>query len=104
MKLLTVKDVAEMLQINERTVYDRAKDLGGFFPAGIKTLRFDEADLHDILERSKKGALALQVPVSGSALLRKGVRNAQGIGFSGSGSQKARQGEKTASRFNSGRI
>jgi Helix-turn-helix domain len=38
--LLTVSDVAKFLQISERTVYDRARELGGFFPVGIRVLRF----------------------------------------------------------------
>ncbi len=39
-QLLTPSDVAELLQISVRTVYDHARRLGGFYPAGIKVLRF----------------------------------------------------------------
>jgi excisionase family DNA binding protein len=38
--LLTVRQVAELLQISERSVRRHAARLGGVFPAGIRTLRF----------------------------------------------------------------
>ena len=48
--LLTVKDVAGLLQIKERTVYDNRKALGGFYPAGIKVLRFRAEVIYGIME------------------------------------------------------
>ncbi|MCP4624842.1 MAG: helix-turn-helix domain-containing protein [bacterium] len=38
--LLTPKQVAELLSLSVRTVYDHSIRLGGFYPAGIKALRF----------------------------------------------------------------
>ncbi len=38
--LLTPRQVAELLQVSERSVRRHAARLGGFFPAGFRTLRF----------------------------------------------------------------
>jgi hypothetical protein len=48
--LLTPKQVAELLQISIRTVYDNADRLGGFYPAGIRVLRFKPEIIHNIME------------------------------------------------------
>jgi hypothetical protein len=37
---MTPEDVANVLKISVKTVYAQSKKLGGFFPAGIKVLRF----------------------------------------------------------------
>jgi len=38
--LLTPKDVAELLQISEKTVYKHRRKFCGFNPAGLGVLRF----------------------------------------------------------------
>lgn len=54
--LLTPQQVAELLNISVRTVYDNAHKLGGFYPAGIMALRFREDELIERLERSRNKA------------------------------------------------
>ena len=39
-RLLSVKDVAELLNMSPRMVYEHKRELGGFYPAGIRILRF----------------------------------------------------------------
>lgn len=77
--LLTPNDVANLLQISIRTVYDRARDLGGFYPAGIGVLRFSPKVLNDLMERSSKGTLAISLSVPGRELLRQGLSDAPGV-------------------------
>ncbi len=48
--LLTPKQVAELLSISVRTVYDHSIRLGGFYPAGIKALRFRRDVIEAIME------------------------------------------------------
>ena len=48
--LLTPKQVAEMLSISVRTVYDHSIRLGGFYPAGIKALWFRRDVIEAIME------------------------------------------------------
>jgi len=48
--LLTPKQVAELLKVSLKTVYDNIKLLGGFWPAGIRVLRFRHEDIERILE------------------------------------------------------
>ena len=50
MKLLTVQEVAELLRVDVRTVYDHRLKLGGFYPAGIRVLRFRRDVIEQILE------------------------------------------------------
>ena len=45
----TVDEVAELLKIPKRTVYKHARRLGGFYPAGIKVLRFRKQVIDEIL-------------------------------------------------------
>jgi hypothetical protein len=45
MKLLTPSQVADQLQISVRTVMRHSRALGGFYPAGIRALRFREEDV-----------------------------------------------------------
>lgn len=61
--LLTPKEVAALLNISVRTVYDHFRELGGFYPAGICVLRFDPDELHDILDQSKTRIKAISVRV-----------------------------------------
>ena len=75
-KLLTVSDVANLLQISERTVYDNAQKLGGFYPANIRVLRFPSMeDFLGDLERQKNQGMDLQVQISGQVLRRSGIAN-----------------------------
>ena len=61
--LLTPTDVASLLQISVRTVYEHAGRLGGFYPLGIRRLRFRPEGINEYLERQKEGVLAVRVPV-----------------------------------------
>jgi predicted site-specific integrase-resolvase len=62
--LLTPKEVAKLLQISPRSVYDHAGRLGGFYPAGIKCLRFRREAINDIMEGQKTRGVEVQLPVS----------------------------------------
>lgn len=44
--LLTPEEVASLLRISLRTVYENARRLGGFYPAGIRVLRFRKERIH----------------------------------------------------------
>ena len=78
--LLTVKQVAELLQISTRTVYGHADSLGGFYPLGIRRLRFNAKDIHERLERQAKGVLAVRLPVPGKKVHWEQVQNQEGCG------------------------
>ena len=45
MRILTLPQVATLLQVSERTVKRHWKRLGGFHPAGIRVLRFRLEDV-----------------------------------------------------------
>ena len=62
--LLTPKQVANLLQVSTRTVYDNKHRLRGFYPVGIRRLRFRAEDIDELLEESQERNLALRVPVS----------------------------------------
>jgi len=64
-QLLTAKDVAKYLQISERTVYDRKRELQGYYPFGIGRLRFRPEVIYGDLEGQGKGALEIPVRVPG---------------------------------------
>ena len=66
-KLLTPEQVAEILQISVRTVYENRKRLGGFYPFGIRVLRFREEVINGSVVGQGKEYLALRVPVQGAA-------------------------------------
>ena len=53
--LLTPKQVAALLQISTRTVYENARKLGGFYPAGIRVLRFRREDINTIIQNPPGG-------------------------------------------------
>ncbi len=48
--LLTPEEVANLLQISIKTVYENALRLGGFYPAGIRKLRFRYEFIQKIME------------------------------------------------------
>ena len=53
-RLLSVKDVAELLNMSSRTVYDHMRELGGFYPAGIRLLRFHPEVIYGVMEGQDK--------------------------------------------------
>ncbi|MBM4275215.1 MAG: helix-turn-helix domain-containing protein [Deltaproteobacteria bacterium] len=61
--LLTPPEVAHLLQISLRTVYAQSRRLGGFYPAGIRALRFRREDIYAIMERPNR---TLEVSISTS--------------------------------------
>ena len=83
-KLLTVKDVAKYLQISESAVYDRKRELRGFYPFGIGVLRFKPEVIYGDLEGQDKKGLALRLPVLGGALRRGRIKDTPGgYGYKG---------------------
>lgn len=85
--LLTPKEVANLLQISPRTVYDRAGDLGGFYPAGIRVLRFRPEIIGGYLEGQDQKGLAIQLPVQGGGV-RRGRPRKQARSNGGQGEEK----------------
>ena len=67
-QLLTPDNVAELLQISSKTVYKHKQKLGGFYPAGLRILRFNQEVIHGIMEGQSQEPLVLQVPISGQKL------------------------------------
>ncbi len=47
--LLTVADVARLLNLSSKTVYKHKRRLGGFYPAGIRVLRFSPETIQELL-------------------------------------------------------
>ena len=92
-QLLTPEDVAEVLQISLSTVYKNAMRLGGFYPFGLKVLRFQrEVIERGHLEEQRPGGLVVQLPASGEAIRGKGVPEKIGGPFRPGRSKKASQG------------
>jgi len=65
--LLTPKQVAKTLSISVRSVYDHAGRLGGFYPAGIKCLRFRAEAINDIMMGQNQEQMRVQAQVQGRA-------------------------------------
>ena len=63
-QLLTPSEVAELLQISEKTVYKHSDKLCGFKPAGLGILRFRKEIIYGIMEGQDPKTLVLQFPVS----------------------------------------
>jgi len=61
--LLTAEDVAEILRVGIRTVYKHSKKMGGFYPFGMKCLRFNKVVFYECLERQSKELLSVWVPL-----------------------------------------
>ena len=76
--LLTPQQVADLLQISVRTVYDHARDLGGFYPAGLRVLRFNPGVIYGYMEGQGKGSLAISVRVPRGGDNRARVQYATG--------------------------
>ena len=73
--LLTPKEVANLLRISERTVYDHKEELGGFYPAGIRRLRFKQEVIYGHMEESQTRDLALRVSASREKVHGKRLQN-----------------------------
>ena len=82
-RLWTAEQVAEALQMSKRTVYNHAKELGGFYPFGIKQMRFHAKRIQECLERSEDQSVAVQVQVQKKVVLREQLpdRETGGIGI-----------------------
>ena len=74
--LLTPLEVAELLQLSKATVYAKAVHLGGFFPAGIKALRFNPEVIYAIMEGSRQ--VPNPISVSGPTLQQDRVPHQKG--------------------------
>jgi predicted transcriptional regulator len=83
--LLTVEEVADLLKISPRAVYKYRQRLGGFYPFGIRVLRFRREEIYAHLERGRK--LEIPVPVAGEKIFPARIQN-QGIGQGGNGEAK----------------
>ena len=94
-KLMTPTDVAELLQISEKTVYKHSKVLFGFRPAGLGILRFRREIIHGIMEGQDPRHLALQFPVSRTEVCKQRVphKKRSSSGYGG----KAKRVKKPAS-------
>ena len=77
-RLLSVKDVAELLNMSPRTVYDHAQELGGFYPAGIRLLRFQREVIYGIMEGQDQEGLAIQFSVSRRNICGRGPQDSTG--------------------------
>jgi predicted DNA-binding transcriptional regulator AlpA len=77
-QLLTVKDVAKTLQISPRTVYDNAHRLGGFYPAGLRVLRFPPGVILGYLEGQDSQRMGLQIRVPEEGLRGTGLCDTTG--------------------------
>ena len=88
-KLLTPTDVAELLQVSEKTVYKHKHRFGGFYPAGLKVLRFRGDIIDGILQGPKTEGLDISVSVSGQKLRKSRIQD-QKRGTRSKGSSKKR--------------
>ncbi len=61
--LFTPDQVATLLQISTRTVYDNKEKLGGFYPAGIGVLRFRREKIHGYMEGSRNEEMEVRVSI-----------------------------------------
>ena len=74
-KFLSVKQVAEIFQISTRTVYENKHQLGGFYPADIRVLRFRKEVIYGLMERQETGGLGVRFPAQGETIRRQGIQN-----------------------------
>ena len=73
--LLTPEEVAELLQLSLRTIYANAQRLGGFYPAGIRALRFRRDTIHAIMEGPQDRQVAIPVSTPGQTPQQDRVSN-----------------------------
>ena len=73
--LLTPQEVADLLSVSLRAIYDNHERLGGFYPAGIKRLRFRREVSYGIMEGQEAKGLVLQVRSAKEDLRKPGLLN-----------------------------
>lgn len=76
--LLTVAEVARLLQMSCRTIYANARRLGGFYPAGIRSLRFRREDIYGIMEGPEDRQVPLRISVPGQEVRQGRVCHKKG--------------------------
>src|SRR3972149_5187416 len=94
--LLTPKEVANLPSISLRTVYDNALELGGFYPGGIKVLRFNPEVIHGFMEGQDVQELGIRVQLPGEKVRGAGVQYQEGS--RGRASNTPRRGQGTSQR------
>lgn len=97
--LLTPDDVAKLLQVSLRTVYANGKRLGGFYPAGIKVLRFREEVIREFMEGQGERNVEIHLPGQ-----REGLRRGRTPDQSGSQDGPGREEIRRALFFSLPRI
>lgn len=80
MHLLTVKEVALLLNLSVGTIYEHRFRLGGFYPAGIRVLRFKEDIIHGYMAGPDIREVQVQVSVPESGLRRRRIQDQEGRG------------------------
>jgi hypothetical protein len=70
-ELMTAEDVARCLKISLRTVYENKNRLGGFYPAGLKVLRFRKDIIDGFMAGQETQGLAVRLPVPREDLCRR---------------------------------
>ena len=65
--LLTTPEVARLLHLSVRTVYASSHRLGGFYPAGIRALRFQREIIYAIMAGPQDRKIPLPVPGPGAS-------------------------------------
>lgn len=73
--VLTPKDVARLLQISLSAVYKHSRRLGGFYPAGLRSVRFARETIYGFMEGQGSEVLVLPVSVPGQAVRRQKFPN-----------------------------
>lgn len=96
--LLKPSNVAELLNMSEKTVYKHRKKLYGFKPAGLGILRFRKEIIYGIMEGQDPKTLVLQFPVSKQALCGKRVQNKKGSSCSKGRKEKDAEKSTEANR------
>src|SRR5665811_1453426 len=70
--------MAGLLQLSLSTVYPKADRLKGFYPAGIKALRFREETIYAIMAGPTKRQVPLPVPTPGEKIQQARLRHPKG--------------------------
>jgi hypothetical protein len=73
--LLTVSDVAKLLQVSTRTVYKCQKTLGGFKPAGIGCVRFHPEVIDAIFLGPRAETLEIPIQEQRDRIYRKRLQD-----------------------------
>jgi predicted DNA-binding transcriptional regulator AlpA len=76
--LLKPEQVAELLQLSLATIYAKANSLGGFYPAGIKALRFRRETIYAIMEGPQNRKVPHSIPASGEEVQQDRVSDTKG--------------------------